>query len=511
MEPAPDYERVSRTDIGNEDETTELASDSALDSSRESTRERDPASDPAMIPEQASSSASTGEATSELVAERASDSAKISEQAPSSPLLFGESASEKTSELATEPASDPVTESARDPVTESASDPVTESASGPAKIPEEVPSTRWPPPGPSKKLVKPDWVIIIVSDGDLRLHVGDVMFIVCFKSLSRASKIFENKLLGAFDDHGPQDDDKPWVVSLPGEPIGAMSILLNIAHARFKNVDALLSLADLGMLAALSRKYGMTNMLRPWAKRWIQNDAVRKKCKGELRLLHIAWEFGDLNLYRETITMIISWCEVSAQGRLGYSDSRHNISADAAGGVLVAGGVWDYRHCELSYCGCISHLEHLRPADLRQRILKCRETLLQARFLPICKFAASLKDGICRARDHEERYRCKAMALGSLNVSCDELAKVGITIMPEPSLPSEWSIGAVNRSLNKSFNIRALCENCKAQIEDIMDMFQSDFEQEIKKLELYSAADMQQMAIQATKTGVSDPGQWSQR
>ncbi|KAF6812011.1 nuclear pore protein-like protein [Colletotrichum musicola] len=507
MEPAPDYERVSRTDIGHEDETTELASDSASDSSRESTRERDPASDPAIIPEQAPSSASTAEATSEMATERASDSAKIPEQAPSSPLLASESASEETSELATEPASDPVTKATSEP----ASDPVTESASDPAKIPEEIPSTRSPPPRSFKKPVKRDVVIIIVSDGDLRLHVGDVTFIVCFKTLSRASKIFENKLLGAFGDHGPQDDDKPWVVSLPGEPIRAMIILLNIAHARFQHVDALLSLADLGMLAALSRKYEMTNMLSPWAKRWIQNDAVRKASRGELRLLHIAWEFGDLDLYRETITMIIFWCEVSSQGRLGYPHFRHNISADAAGGVLVAGGVWDYRHCERSNCGCISHLEHLRPADLRERILKCRETLLQARFLPICKFAASLQDGICRARDHEERYRCKAMALGSLNVSCNELAKVGITIMPNPSLPSEWSMGPVNDSLKKSFNIRALCENCKAQIEDTMDMWQSDFHQEIEKLELYSDADMQQMAIQARKTSVSDPGQWPRR
>lgn len=103
------------------------------------------------------------------------------------------------------------------------------------------------------------------------------------------------------------------------------------------------------------------------------------------------------------------------------------------------------------------------------------------------------------------------MAIGSLSVSCEKLATAGITIMPKPSLPLESSIAVVNDQLAKSFNIKALCETCNAQIKDTLDMCQSDFDRAVKNLELWSADDLQKMATQARKTGVSDPGQWPRR
>lgn len=72
------------------------------------------------------------------------------------------------------------------------------------------------------------------SHGDLTLLVGEVKkpFLVCSRSMARASKVFDVMLFGPSKE-ATASKSKDWSVELPEDDPAAFSILLNIAHAKF--------------------------------------------------------------------------------------------------------------------------------------------------------------------------------------------------------------------------------------------------------------------------------------
>lgn len=165
--------------------------------------------------------------------------------------------------------------------------------------------------------------------GDLQLLVGvmrvdsehrnAVLFVVSSKALSRASKVWERLLYGGFAESKPakRNRNEKWTVELPDDDPRAMRQLLKIVHGSFKKssrANHRISLPDLYEITVLTDKYCLTNLIRPWAKGWIdsaktyyhdrENWLEPPKQKEPRQLVWIAWELGDTHLFWQMITAL---------------------------------------------------------------------------------------------------------------------------------------------------------------------------------------------------------------
>ncbi|KAI0442681.1 hypothetical protein F4803DRAFT_518165 [Xylaria telfairii] len=200
---------------------------------------------------------------------------------------------------------------------------------------------------------------IIDPDGDLILRVGEtrciyiprsdarsnhgpdqnqehehelpVIYVVCSKTLSRASPVWKKLLCGGFAESKPPcaSSASDWVVELPDDNPKAMATILNIIHIRFGSLPRtadLISIEDLYQLTILTDKYDLTAVLRPWAAIWIKSAEEKHgpwKQKNHSpvisltkRLLWIAWEMGDAGLFQRTSEELALHCSVDANGDL---------------------------------------------------------------------------------------------------------------------------------------------------------------------------------------------------
>lgn len=135
-------------------------------------------------------------------------------------------------------------------------------------------------------------------DGDLTLVIGQNSkkrdFVVCSRTLSRASLVFKRMLNGNFLEARPTDGS-PWVVNLPEDHPGVAKILLAIIHSRFDLAPALGErppTKELYEVLVFTDKYDLTRLLRPWAQSWIPSADTFSKSTDYNRLLGIAWELG---------------------------------------------------------------------------------------------------------------------------------------------------------------------------------------------------------------------------
>lgn len=122
-------------------------------------------------------------------------------------------------------------------------------------------------------------------------------------------------------------------------------------------------------------------------------------------------------------------------------------------------------------------------------------------------FYELFQKGICRSEDFDVRYRCMALAYGSLAMSVEKLRKEGISIaLAEPVVPKSYSVAMLGR-LIADFKVEALCGGCAAEIEGIWEAGGQNEREVISKLDLLSRSDLEHMAVQAKKTDVST-GTW---
>jgi hypothetical protein len=206
------------------------------------------------------------------------------------------------------------------------------------------------PPEPSR--------IIIDSDGDLCLKVGEtvclvtsevpdssthcdqaldhehehpVIFVVCSRTLSRASRVWKRLLYGGFAESKPScaSTASDWVVALPDDNPKAVETILNIIHSRFGAlplVTNVINLDDLYQLTVLTDKYDLTTLLRPWASTWMKSVNEKHNewrrngtsaVNSELDCLTwVAWELGDASLFRSASRELALSCTVDATGNL---------------------------------------------------------------------------------------------------------------------------------------------------------------------------------------------------
>ncbi|KAI1348545.1 hypothetical protein F5Y01DRAFT_292100, partial [Xylaria sp. FL0043] len=184
-------------------------------------------------------------------------------------------------------------------------------------------------------------------DGDLGLQVGQitcvnispsdggqdhehelpVVFIVCSRALSRASRVWRTLLYGGFAESKPSfaSSASDWVVKLPEDDPRAMGFILDIIHSRFESLPRINESIDtefLYQLTVLTDKYDLTAIVRPWASTWmgfIENTygSVSTAPEAE-RLLWVAWVMGDFNLYKRAFQCLALNCHVDANGNLQY-------------------------------------------------------------------------------------------------------------------------------------------------------------------------------------------------
>ncbi|KAM7185917.1 hypothetical protein V8F33_012106 [Rhypophila sp. PSN 637] len=116
--------------------------------------------------------------------------------------------------------------------------------------------------------------LILDPEGDLTLRVGQGNsardYLVCSRTLARASPFFRTLLYGPFLEKRPTDG-RPWQVALPEDDPDAAETILQVVHAPFdkpsnegRSSDA--TVDRLYAILVFVDKYGMRKVLRPWIK-----------------------------------------------------------------------------------------------------------------------------------------------------------------------------------------------------------------------------------------------------
>ncbi|RYC58276.1 hypothetical protein CHU98_g7940 [Xylaria longipes] len=191
------------------------------------------------------------------------------------------------------------------------------------------------PPAPSRKVIDPD--------GDLSLkippsnackdpdheHQLPLTFVVCSRTLSRASHIWKALLHGRYAESKPScaSSASDWVVELPDVNPKALETILNIIHSRFESLPRttdLVSLEDLYQLTLWTYEYDLTAILRPWASVWMKSarekhESWRRNNTSPVtsdleRLSWIASEMGDAALLDSVLRDLAIHCPVDARG-----------------------------------------------------------------------------------------------------------------------------------------------------------------------------------------------------
>ncbi|OIW22434.1 hypothetical protein CONLIGDRAFT_638350 [Coniochaeta ligniaria NRRL 30616] len=152
-------------------------------------------------------------------------------------------------------------------------------------------------------------------DGELHLEVGSekVAYVVCPRSLARASPVFKRMLYGGFAEARPADGN--WRVQLPDDNPEALALLLNIVHGHFDKIPMGMREIELYEATVLTNKYDMTHTLRPWAQHWLK-ELPKTKREIPAHRIWIAWEMGDSNLFKTEVDFLQLYCSLNADGDL---------------------------------------------------------------------------------------------------------------------------------------------------------------------------------------------------
>ncbi|KAF7548039.1 hypothetical protein G7Z17_g7313 [Cylindrodendrum hubeiense] len=193
-------------------------------------------------------------------------------------------------------------------------------------------------------------------------------------------------LFGNFAEAKPTDDTAEWVVRLPGDRFEPVLTVLAIIHHRFDLVPITLTALELYQILAVTEKYDMTEITRPWARQWI--DYVQQTTQPVLAW--IAWELGEANIFMHAVDMLAITCGIDEQGQLLTEK-----------GALLAQAKYD----------------PLRPTDILEHIAAIRLDILGKMLFPLHKLVKDLKKAKSKCCE-----TCAMTNLGSLTISaanCD--------------------------------------------------------------------------------------------
>jgi hypothetical protein len=190
--------------------------------------------------------------------------------------------------------------------------------------------------------------LYVDEDGDLRLELGPERqsLVVDSRALSRSSPVFKKMLYGEFAESKHAHSDREWAVQLPEDNAAAFAIPLNIMHGRFHEVPDTLEAEDLFEVTIITDKYDMTQILRPWAKKWCEplHDQIGQP--GHEILLWIAWELGSKDIFEKMAQYLVCHSTVDADGALM---STTNVPLETYD-YLMPLGILGMNECHSNFC-----------------------------------------------------------------------------------------------------------------------------------------------------------------
>ena len=152
--------------------------------------------------------------------------------------------------------------------------------------------------------------ITIDSRGDLTLKIGlsdsSKDFIVCSRTLSRISPVLERMLYGSFNE-SKSGHATSWTVDLPEVNPLPFALLAYISHGEFGSIPKTLTVDELFELIILTHYYDCTQILMPWADRWLCN-IHEPAAHNELemyKVLFICQELGDKRTFEITARRLV--------------------------------------------------------------------------------------------------------------------------------------------------------------------------------------------------------------
>ncbi|KAH8883234.1 hypothetical protein GQ53DRAFT_699818 [Thozetella sp. PMI_491] len=260
---------------------------------------------------------------------------------------------------------------------------------------------------PQEESESRDEMIEFDSLGDLILDVGpdQSRFLVCSKSLSRASAAWKTMFYGPFAEAKPTGEAaaKDWVVQLPEDDPTALTIILDIIHGRFDDIPQTLEVDALLNLTILTDKYDLAHLLRPWAKGWLDFIRTHEGSSSNESLLWIAWELGDVTMFRDAVWHILKSSRINRQGALINSDGEELQEVSYLASFDILGHIAKIRTATIRKLGS-------KPKEYHDRLL-CSE--------PTAKTCAASAYYLT-PREHTE---CRMYMLGNLSI---QLNRVGL-------------------------------------------------------------------------------------
>ncbi|KAI1757866.1 hypothetical protein F4782DRAFT_544279 [Xylaria castorea] len=263
-------------------------------------------------------------------------------------------------------------------------------------------------------------VIIPMPDGD------HTTYMVCASALACASPIWRTMLYhDAACARGANDatkQDQSQTMKLTGDP-EAIGVLFRIIHYDFRHVPKEPTLDQLFELGKSACQYKCTHILYSWAGQWsasLTNFVAEVDCYSEChKALYVAWTFGDLKLYRETVDALIVSAKIDRNGKIV------NISGQPLEDMLM-------------------------PHDLL-------EVIIETRASTIAKILDAVKVPIEVLSSREQNQRCTYCKVGKDSQACEimmlgsvipALTKAGLFPVPEPE-KFTGSIETLKNSLDK--------------------------------------------------------------
>lgn len=253
--------------------------------------------------------------------------------------------------------------------------------------------------------------------GDLTLKVGlsesSKKFVVCSRTLSRISPVFERMLYGSFAESRP-GHAASWSVELPDVNPLPFALLTYVSHGEFGSIPKTLNVDELFELIILTHHYDCTRILAPWAERWLSN--IREPASSNelemYKVLFISQELGDKRTFEITAgRLVLESCPTLDRERL----NKH------LGGHLHA---------------IINRIDSIRENTIVEMLALFRD-------LSSILVVVDEQPRWCKYASYRGPHRCESMILGSV-VFC--LTRANLWPVPEAQ-DVEESVMALYRLL----------------------------------------------------------------
>ncbi|KAF5510771.1 hypothetical protein CGCS363_v002496 [Colletotrichum siamense] len=258
-------------------------------------------------------------------------------------------------------------------------------------------------------MLTPTPTTIFDSKGDLHLVVGsDVRdgdpstFLVCSKTLARASPVFDRMLFGPFAESRPSSEsskqEPAWVVHLPEDDPDHMEAVLNILHFNFKDIPRRFTPPIFSGMIVIADKYDCIGIFKLWVTSCMPHALFGHRISPKFAL-HIAWQLGDIRKFKIAMAVIVDQSFISGDDRISIVPKAWNEDEEAS---------------EAGPQDLCKYLGELVPEEIIDQIRDQRAKLINAAMEPFIMLHEDLANSRQRCPIPAHQEECDKMLLGSL-------------------------------------------------------------------------------------------------